>query len=265
MKRRIALLWLLLALTLRPAFAQLGSGIVYDPANYNNAVLRYLQLQKQLQQLQQTFNLSIEQYQFMQSQGRQLQGMVARYRAIPSQWSNLTAGNVLGNTSRWVNGVNTGDYGSAQLGYSQVNASLESPTGVNTSDRLKQGYGLEQLSDGSTINGMTTVGELRKNAQQLELHIKQLEGDSLSSAPDLNTQIAVLNKINAANVLLVRIMQDTNQLLVALLEQQLVTTERNRASSVGSINSELYRQHHFSEIMSFTGSMPTRLETPTGR
>ena len=106
---------------------------------------------------------------------------------------------------------------------------------------------------------------MRKNAQQLELHIKQLEDDSLSSAPDLNTQIAVLNKINAADVLLVRTLQDTNKLLVALLEQQLVTTERNRSSSVGSINSELYRQQHFSEIMSFTGSMPTRLETPTGR
>jgi hypothetical protein len=265
MQRRLALLLLLLALALRPAFAQLGSGIVYDPANYNNAVLRYLQLQKQLQQLQQTFNLSLQQYQFLQSQGRQLQGMVARYRAIPSPWSNLTAGNILGNTSRWVNGVNTGDYGTAQLGYGQVNASLDNPTGVNTSDSLKQAYGLEQLSDGSTINGMTTVGELRNNAQQLELHIKQLEDDSLSSAPDLNTQIAVLNKINAADVLLVRTLQDTNKLLVALLEQQLVTTERNRSSSVSSINSELYRQQHFSEIMSFTGSMPTRLETPTGR
>src|ERR1700693_4076316 len=127
MKRRIALLPLLLVLTLRPALAQLGSGIVYDPANYNNAVLRYLQLQKQLQQLQQTFNLSIEQYQFIQSQGRQLQGMVARYRAIPSQWSNLTAGNVLGNTSRWVQSVNTGDYGTAELGFAPGHASLDSP------------------------------------------------------------------------------------------------------------------------------------------
>jgi hypothetical protein len=45
----------------------------------------------------------------------------------------------------------------------------------------------------------------------------------------------------------------------------LITTARNRASSVGSINSELYRQQHFSEIMSFTGAMPTRLETLTGR
>jgi hypothetical protein len=265
MKHRLALLSVLLALMLRPAFAQLGSGIVYDPANYNNAVLRYLQLQKQLQQLQQAFNLSMQQFQFIESQGRQLQGMVSRYRAVPSQWSNLTAANVLGNTSRWVNGVNTGDYGTAAQGYGQVTASLESPTGVHTSDSLKQAYGLEQLSDGSTIHGMTTVGELRKNALQLELHIKHLEDDSLSSAPDLNTQIAVLNKINAADVLLVRTMQDTNKLLVALLEQQLVTTERNRSSSVGSINSELYRQQHFSEMMSFTGSIPTRLETPTGR
>jgi hypothetical protein len=112
---------------------------------------------------------------------------------------------------------------------------------------------------------MATIGQLRRNAQQLELHIKQLEDDSLSSAPDLNTQIAVLNKINAANVLLVRTMQDTNKLLAALLEQQLVTTERNRTSSVGSINAELYRQQHFGEVMSFTSSTPTRLQTPTGK
>jgi hypothetical protein len=97
------------------------------------------------------------------------------------------------------------------------------------------------------------------------LHIKQLEDDSLSSAPDLNTQIAVLNKINAANILLVRTMQDTNKLLASLLEQQLVTTERNRTSSVGGINTELYRQQHFNDVMSFTSSVPTQLQTPTGK
>jgi predicted GTPase len=127
---------------------------------------------------------------------------------------------------------------------------------------LKRSYGLEELSDGSTINGMATIGELRNHAEQLETHIKQLEDDSLSSDSDLNTQIAVLNKINAGSVLLVRTMQDTNKLLASLLEQQLVTTERNRTSNVGSINSELYRQQHFSDVMSFTSSMPNRLQTP---
>lgn len=264
MKHRIALISLLVALAVSPALAQLGSGIVFDPTNYKNAVLRYLQLQQQLRQLQQTYTLSMQQYQFIQGQALQLQGMVGRYRAQFSQWQNLTADNTLGNTSSWLNGINTGDYGTAKQGYGQVNKPLGNPAGVNTYDSLKQAYGLEELSDGSTINGMATIGLLRKNAQQLELHIKQLEDDSLSSAPDLNTQIAVLNKINAANVLLVRTMQDTNKLLTALLEQQLVTTERNRTSNVGSINTELYRQQHFGEVMGFTSSMPTRLKTPTG-
>src|SRR5437764_4928405 len=114
MKHKIALITLLLALTVSPAFAQLGGGIVFDPTNYKNAVLRYLQLQQQLRQLQQTYNLSIQQYQFIQGQARQLQNMTARYRAQFSQWQNLTAGNTLGNTSWWVNGVNAGDYGTAK-------------------------------------------------------------------------------------------------------------------------------------------------------
>ena len=265
MKHKIAIISLALVFTATPVFAQLGSGIVFDPTNYKNAVLRYLQLQQQLQQLQQTYSLYMQQYQFLQGQARQLQGMVGRYRAQFSQWQNLTASNTLGNTSWWVSGINSGDYGTAKQGYGQINMTLGNPAGVNTYDSLKRAYGLEELSDGSTVNGMATIGKLRQNAQQLEVHIKQLEDDSLSSAPDLNTQIAVLNKINAANVLLVRTMQDTNKLLAALLEQQLVTSERNRTSSVGSINTELYRQQHFADVMSFTGSIPTRLQTPTGK
>src|ERR1700676_893422 len=136
MKRQIALFSLLLILTVSPALAQLGSGIVYDPTNYQNAVLRYMQLEHQLQQLQQTYNLHMQQYQFVLAQARQLQNMVARYRAIPSQWSNLSASNTLGNTTRWVNGINTGNYGIAQQGYGQVNRSLSSPNGVNTYDGL---------------------------------------------------------------------------------------------------------------------------------
>ncbi len=104
MKRLIALFSLLLVLTVSPALAQLGGGIVYDPTNYKNAVLRYLQLQRQLQQLQQTYNLHMQQYEFIQAQARQLQNMVARYRAIPSQWSKPSARQPLGHPNRWVNG-----------------------------------------------------------------------------------------------------------------------------------------------------------------
>jgi hypothetical protein len=40
MKYKIALISLVLAFGVSPVFAQLGSGIVYDPTNYHNAVLR---------------------------------------------------------------------------------------------------------------------------------------------------------------------------------------------------------------------------------
>ncbi|HEY6352696.1 MAG TPA: hypothetical protein VI636_25145 [Candidatus Angelobacter sp.] len=96
MKHKIAIISLALVFTATPVFAQLGSGIVFDPTNYKNAVLRYLQLQQQLQQLQQTYSLYMQQYQFLQGQARQLQGMVGRYRAQFSQWQNLTASNTLG-------------------------------------------------------------------------------------------------------------------------------------------------------------------------
>ncbi len=70
MKHRIAVLSLLLALMVSPSLAQLGNGVVYDPTNYHNAVLRYLQLQKQLQQLQQSYNVHMQQYQLVLAQTR---------------------------------------------------------------------------------------------------------------------------------------------------------------------------------------------------
>src|SRR5205085_3196036 len=141
---RIAFISLLLVVTIRPAFAQFGSGIVFDPTNYKNAVLRYLQLQQQLQQLQQTYNLYMQQYQFLRGQAQQLQNMVARYRAVFSQWSNLTASNTLGNTAWWLNGINNGDYNTAKQGYGQINMPLSTPPASVNSPALKQAYGLEE-------------------------------------------------------------------------------------------------------------------------
>ena len=53
MKRKILICLLVVGLGVGTATAQLGSGIVYDPTNYHNALLRYYQLQQHLIQLQQ--------------------------------------------------------------------------------------------------------------------------------------------------------------------------------------------------------------------
>ena len=52
MKQKILAVLLVVTLCAGTASAQLGSGIVYDPTNYQNALLRYQQLQQHLLQLQ---------------------------------------------------------------------------------------------------------------------------------------------------------------------------------------------------------------------
>jgi hypothetical protein len=53
MKRKVLAVLLVMGLCVGTASAQFGFGIVYDPTNYANAVLRYSQLVQQLNQLRQ--------------------------------------------------------------------------------------------------------------------------------------------------------------------------------------------------------------------
>ena len=228
MKSKIVLLLFLVAFAITPAVAQFGSGIVFDPTNYNNAVLRYLQLERQLQQLQQTYSLYLQQYQFFERQAQQLQDMNARYRAQFSQWRQLASANTFGNTAAWVNGANNGNPATILNGYSGIVPALPSYPMTELSPELqstvKMQHGSFEIEDAANVQSLRTIGEIRGNAQAIESMLNRLEDDSLSPDDRQNTQTAVLNKINAGNMVLARSLQDTNKLLVQLLEQ---TTQKN--------------------------------------
>ena len=61
MRARILIVLLIATLCVGTASAQFG-GVVYDPTNYANAVLRYSQLVQQLNQLRQTYTQIVQQY-----------------------------------------------------------------------------------------------------------------------------------------------------------------------------------------------------------
>jgi hypothetical protein len=73
----------------------------------------------------------------------------------------------------------------------------------------------------------------------VENTIAALEQDSLSSDPTMNTEIAVLNKMNAASMVAIRSSQDTNKLLVGLVEQQLLEAKRVRDAEARAINADI--------------------------
>ena len=236
---------LLVALLLVPVVseAQLGSGIVYDPTNYQNALLRYYQLQQHLVQLQKTVAKVTSQLNLALQMAQYIHNMPSRYRAVFSEWRSFTSGDLYGNTTRWVSAVNGAGAQSISPAYQQAivpflaynQAALSA---INPSDalHLKSVAASLQLTDGANISALTTVGNIRANAQSVQQQIANLEQDSLSSDASLNTEVSVLNKINASNMLTLRTLQDANNLRVAALEQQVLQAKQQRDADAANLN-----------------------------
>jgi hypothetical protein len=229
----------------QPASAFLGFGdIVFDPAVYAEAVQHLIQLEQQYVQLVQTYQTVRSQYEQALRMAQSVPvDMASRYRAAATQWMPSSASNTYGTTAGWVDGINTGQ--DVAGGYWQASQPLNNygdALGNIPADqlsRVKTSYATVELTDGSNIAAMDTIGRLRASAPTRESAIQGLEDDSLSSAPDMNTEIAVLNKINAANLIAVRSGQDTNQLLVSLAEQQILESKRKRDAEAQAINDHI--------------------------
>lgn len=223
--------------------AQLGGGVVYDPTNYRNALLRYYQLQQHLVQLQKTVAKVTSQLNLALKMAQYVHNMPARYEAMFSQWRAFTSGDLYGNTTRWVNAVNGAGAQSVSPAYQQAIVPFlafnqTALNAINPADalQLKSVAASMQLTDGANISALTTVGNIRGNAQTIQQQIANLEQDSFSADPTLNTEMSVLNKINASSVLTLRTMQDANNLRVAALEQQILEAKQQRDSDAANLN-----------------------------
>jgi len=228
-----------------PALAIFGLGdIVFDPSNFEEAVQQLLEMERQFDQLVQQYLVLKGQYDHMRRMAQQVPvNMTARYRALATPWRHSSATDIYGTTAGWTNGINSG-IGIAS-GYARAIERLGQYGGAfsnippDQQDRVKTNYATVELTDGANQNAMDTVGRLRGNAAEVERAIQGLEDDSLSSDPNMNTEIAVLNKINAVNLIGVRSSQDTNKLLVALAEAETVNAKRTRDAEARAINNHI--------------------------
>ncbi len=262
MKHRILIALLVAGLAVSTASAQLGGLVVYDPTNYANALLRYLELQQQLLELTNSFALALE-------MAKNIQNMPARYQALFSIWRNGVAQDTYGNTAGWINGVNSGQMPAVDAGYQQATTRLlpydAATLAAMTPDelaRVESQYASVELSDGANQTAMATIGAIRNNAANLETQIGNLEQDSLSADPDLNTEVSVLNKINNAGVLTLRSVQDTNKLLASLVELQTVAAKQQRESTANVINADILRRATLAgNLAQVTGTMTDSMQT----
>ncbi|TAM79761.1 MAG: hypothetical protein EPN47_18375 [Acidobacteria bacterium] len=267
MKKLFVIVALLVFLTPTMGRAQFFGGIVYDPTNFHNAVLRYYQLRLQFDQLRSTYQNAVSQYNLAVQMARSIQNMPARYRAQFSNWRNLTVPDAYQNTSGWVQGANSGNLSTVQAGYNQTTNQLErynsdqlSSMPSDERQRVLANYANVELADGVNTNSLATIGTLRADSPEIQRQIENLQSDSLSNNPQLNSQVAVLNKINAANVLTLRTLQDANNLGLSQLEQQVLASQERRDAMTTAINSDIYqRQNMVPAVNSVTNGLGSSL------
>jgi hypothetical protein len=228
-----------------PAYSIFGIGdIVFDPTNFEQALREYFQLQQQYDQLVRTYRTVLDQYTHMRRMAQTVPvDMKTRYRALSTPWRQSRATDTFGNTGGWLKGANLAQ--DVQRGYAAAVERLEaygaawSSLSPDQQERLKADYSTIELTDGANLNTMETLGLIRANSDAVEHVIQGLEDDSLSSAPEMNTEIAVLNKINAATIIALRNDQAANQTLVALAESQLVAAKRIRDAEARAVNQHI--------------------------
>jgi len=253
------ILILVLVLTMAIAAPTRAQFVVFDPTNLAVALENLAELIEQYTQMVQTYRQIRAQYDHWVWMAQRLSpSSLARYRTLANTWRSLAAGNTYNTLDTWLSAVNTGS--DALAGYrraTQVLNTYGAAAGgmpVDAWARAKARYGQAELLDASTAQGLETIGQIRLRAADALRATKALEDDALSGSDDLNTLIAVLNKVSAAGVLSIRTAQNANQLLVSLLESQLVEATRRREAEVAAINAHIVFQQDARRFASqFTG------------
>jgi hypothetical protein len=130
--------------------------------------------------------------------------------------------------------------------------------------RIQSDIATIELIDGAAQNAMATIGGIRTRSLQTTNAIGNIQYDSLSGDPNLNSEVSVLNKVNATNVLSLQNAQDTNKLLVAILEQQTILSKQLRDSSTNIANADIDRRQNSANLnQQLTGSIGQSLNSYT--
>jgi hypothetical protein len=212
------------------AHAASAQWVVYDPTNYAQALSTYTQV--------------VEQYRFWVRQARRLPvDMANRYRVPETVWRTYDID--VPNLPALISGFNDGKGVAARYRASvdpldAIDDVLPKAPAVLRA-RLGTRYGSIALADSMAQLGIQQAGAIRGNAASVLRAIQAMEDDAVSAADDYNSQTALLNKINGASVLGLRIAEQGTQFLGHALEQLLLDNLRKREAEAQLMNAHVYQ------------------------
>jgi hypothetical protein len=255
MKRFMLTVTLSLCAGAPAAYAQFGSGIVFDPTQSGHAIVQIenegKSLENEAQQIEngtkiftntvkiattalQTYNTVQQQYNLYRQMMNSPQMLYSRFLSPRSDLMLMQqVSNTYGNSMGWLNASNTGS--AAAVSYQQ--ATVPRTPGMVPGYGTASVAGQQQIAaQGATIDigdsVMTTnlqvLGTIRANQAARQTDIANLETASQSQDPSQQTVMATLQRINQALLLQLRTQQDANQINANLALQQMVAQKQQQ-------------------------------------
>lgn len=229
---------------------------VFDASNFGEAVQEFGQLQQMYTTAVETRDQIISAYNLAYQMSRMPQDLATRYDSNFTLWTNLSAPNTYGNTSAWVNELDLGSPAQAAQGYRDAVVQVQSYPGGSlaaqdaaTQATIQNQYATSELAQGTTTSTLATLGTIRSNSEALAQKLANLDADTYSTDPSQQSEMAVLGKINTATLLQIHSQQDTNQILAASVQQQLVAQKQQIDAQNRAINEAIYFEQNFPNTM----------------
>jgi hypothetical protein len=227
MKLSLATAVIAATLGVLPVNAQFGSGIVYDPTQSAHAI-------EQISQGQQIFTNSVRladnaiaTYNLAHEMSLAPQSLYQSFLSPSTYWVALNrSANTYGNSQPWTISVNTGL--GAGIGYQQASIPVTGQiNGYGTLSTLGQQEIAAQgatvdLENSITSSNMQTLGTIRANSEQRQADINALINASQSVDPAQHTEMATLQRINKALIVLIQEQQEANQISQTVALQQMI-------------------------------------------
>jgi hypothetical protein len=225
---RASAIALLLTLLATPLRAQ--DYVVYDPWSVTQSILE-------------VFNL-VRQYAEMIRQAQRLPvDLATRYRGQSVAWTLQDLASLY--AEPLLKALNTGD--PSGRAYAQFVHALDVATDIlarmptDQQQRLRTVYATIELADGIAKRGIDQVGATRAIGATTLQTIRVMEQDAASTLDAFNTETALLNKINTASVLGLRLADQSNQFLLNTVEQLLIDTTRKRNTEAGVLDATIHQ------------------------
>ncbi len=217
-----------------PADAQLGWSVTFDPTQATHALSQIAQAEKTYTTTVQTTEHVINAYNLAKHMASSPSSLYTSYGSgLPSWVPMLPSQDTYGNTGGYLKAVNkyTGETSSAIQNASVTRVAkltgYETQT-ANSQKAIAAQTATLDLGDSVAATNLQAVGTIRSNQTARQTEIANLEAASHSLDPNQQTQMAALQRINQALLLLLRTQQDQSQLAQGQTLQQMVQQKQQQ-------------------------------------